>query len=135
MPLTQSNLGSIRKQRGLAVAALARSTGVSRQTVYAIEAGTYIPNTEVALRLASALHVSVEDLFCLTETVSRVETVELLPDIDKPKPGQPVQLCEVHGRLMGVPVSPIDWALPIGDAAVSERPLKRSEERRVGKEC
>jgi len=36
-------------------AALAREFGVTRQTIYAIEAGTYIPNTEVALKLAREL--------------------------------------------------------------------------------
>ena len=32
-----------------------RTAGVSRQTIYAIEAGSYVPNTAVALRLARAL--------------------------------------------------------------------------------
>ena len=42
---------------------LARRVHVSRQTIYAIEAGTYIPNTEVALNLARELKTTVEELF------------------------------------------------------------------------
>jgi len=44
---------------------LANKVGVTRQTIYAIEAGTYLPNTEVTLRLARQLEVSVEELFSL----------------------------------------------------------------------
>jgi DNA-binding XRE family transcriptional regulator len=38
---------------------------VSRQTIYAIESGTYVPNTEVALHLARELEVTVDELFSL----------------------------------------------------------------------
>ncbi len=38
---------------------------MSRQTIYAIEAGTYVPNTEVALNLARELEVTVDELFSL----------------------------------------------------------------------
>src|ERR1022692_4757495 len=51
-------LAKIRKGRGVGAADLARRVGVSRQTIYAIEAGTYVPNTEVALNLARALEVT-----------------------------------------------------------------------------
>ncbi|MFC3860871.1 helix-turn-helix transcriptional regulator [Deinococcus antarcticus] len=42
---------------------LAERCGISRQALYAIEAGQYVPNTQVALKLAEALHSSVEELF------------------------------------------------------------------------
>lgn len=46
-------------------AAIAQQIGVSRQTVHAIESAKYVPSTELALRLAQALHCKVEDLFSL----------------------------------------------------------------------
>jgi DNA-binding XRE family transcriptional regulator len=46
---------------------LARSVGVTRQTIHAIEAGRYLPNTEVALRMARELGVAVEEIFSLPE--------------------------------------------------------------------
>ena len=48
----ESQLSRIRKTRGVRAADLARRVHVSRQTIYAIEAGTYVSNTEVALELA-----------------------------------------------------------------------------------
>ena len=46
---------------------LAREVGVSRQTIIAMERGRYNPSVELALRLAGALDVRVEDLFVLEE--------------------------------------------------------------------
>ena len=65
MSRVQTNLASIRKARGLGAADLAKRVGITRQTVYAIEAGTYLPNTEVTLKLARELEVTVEELFSL----------------------------------------------------------------------
>ncbi|MBE7157640.1 MAG: helix-turn-helix domain-containing protein [Rhodospirillales bacterium] len=59
----QTSLKRIREQRGLAAASLAHRIGVERQTIYAIEAGTYVPNTTIALRLAAVLETTVEQLF------------------------------------------------------------------------
>jgi putative transcriptional regulator len=39
--------------------------GVSRKTINTVENGVFIPSTLLALKLAEALHVSVEDLFYL----------------------------------------------------------------------
>ncbi len=65
-----SRLRAIRGERALSVAELAIEAGVARQTIYAIENGSFVPNTLVALRLARALDVSVEDLFSLQEKAS-----------------------------------------------------------------
>src|SRR5260370_13193474 len=62
-----SNLGVLRQKRGLSASDLAKTVGVSRQTIYAIEAGSYVPNTVVAIRLARALETTVEELFPLVE--------------------------------------------------------------------
>ena len=43
--------------------ALARATGVTRQTIIALEAGKYAPSLELAFRLARAFGVGVEDVF------------------------------------------------------------------------
>src|SRR6266571_2952692 len=62
----ENRLAQIRKSRGVGPSALARRVNVSRQTIYAIEGGTYVPNTEVALNLARELEVTVEELFSLS---------------------------------------------------------------------
>src|ERR1700704_548068 len=61
----ESRLAQIRKGRGVGASDLARRVHVSRQTIYAIENGTYVPNTEVALNLARELEVTVDELFSL----------------------------------------------------------------------
>ena len=50
MAQVRTNLAAIRKSRGVAASELARRVGVSRQTIYSIEAGAYLPKTEVTLR-------------------------------------------------------------------------------------
>src|SRR5579863_7444757 len=62
-----NRLAGMRKARGISAVDLARQVGVTRQAIYAIEAGTYMLNTVVALRLARILDTSVEDLFALEE--------------------------------------------------------------------
>src|SRR5215471_7600598 len=97
MPEIETNVGQLRQKRGFSAIQLAHIVGVSRQTIYAIEAGTYVPNTAVALRLAKALETKVEDLFMLADTGPAPELpsehVKLLPGSDALQPGQPVQLC------------------------------------------
>ena len=46
---------------------LARSVGVSRQTISSIETGQYCPSTLLAFRLADALSVPVDRLFWIEE--------------------------------------------------------------------
>jgi molybdate-binding protein/DNA-binding XRE family transcriptional regulator len=122
-PEVENNLAALRQQRGLSAAGLAQMTGVSRQTIYAMEAGSYVPNTAVALRLARVLEVPVETLFTLAEHASppewRSEQTSLLPGSDSPEPGQPVQLCRVDQRLMAAAPSAIPWYFPASDAIVT----------------
>lgn len=56
-----------REQRTLTQEELARAVHVSRQTINALETGRYRPSTLLALKLASVLDTSVEDLFSLEE--------------------------------------------------------------------
>src|SRR5580704_9884307 len=95
-PNIANHVTAYRQKRGLPAAELARRAGISRQTIYAIEAGSYVPNTAVALRLAQTLEVTVEDLFSLPSGTPAAalptEQVTLL-DSDNPRAGDPLQLC------------------------------------------
>ena len=42
---------------------LADKTGVTRQTIIAVEAGKYSPSLTLAFRIANALGVRIEDIF------------------------------------------------------------------------
>lgn len=54
-----------RAERDLSQGELARSVGVSRQTISSIETGQYCPSTLLAFRLARVLGVRVDELFWL----------------------------------------------------------------------
>ena len=64
--MVQTRLREIREAQGLTITALARLSGVSRQSIYTIEAGRGCKTTLQTLkRLAVALSVPLSDL--LTE--------------------------------------------------------------------
>ena len=44
---------------------LAEAVGVSRQTIYAIENGKFIPSTELALKISAYFEKTVNELFQL----------------------------------------------------------------------
>src|SRR5947208_6418547 len=100
-----NRVGQIRKSRGIAASDLARRVHVSRQTIYAIEAGTYVPNTEVALNLARELEVTVDELFSLHKgSHASPESVEAeVLSAAAPAKGQPVRICQVGSRWVSVP--------------------------------
>jgi len=52
---------------GLTQQELADRTGVTRQSIISIERGRFRPSVELALKLARALGVSVEELFELVD--------------------------------------------------------------------
>lgn len=60
-------LKEVRTAAGLTQAELAERVGVSRKTVNTVENGVFIPSTVLALALARALEVKVEDLFWLED--------------------------------------------------------------------
>jgi molybdate-binding protein/DNA-binding XRE family transcriptional regulator len=127
----ETHLGTLRRKRGLSAIHLATATGVSRQTIYAIEAGTYVPNTAVALRLAHALGATVEELFALpdlpTETELRAERATILNGAAPPQAGQPVQLCQVDSRLIASPPSALPWYFPATDAIIDGDPASHGK--------
>lgn len=129
----ETSLARFRRMRGLSAIRLAASAGVSRQTIYAMEAGTYVPNTAVALRLARALDTSVEELFRLPgvegEPELRSELAAILPGAEEPVPGQAVELCRVDQKLMASPPLPAPWYFPAADAVVTEQPKRQGKTR------
>lgn len=126
-----NTLLEMRKKRGLSAAELAAEVGVSRQTIYAMEAGNYVPNTIVALKLARSLGTSVEALFRIEEEEPpRPEslTATLIPGPQASYEGQPVQLCRVDGALIAVPPDGFDWSLPPADAVLLTKPKAKTGE-------
>ncbi|NCP12022.1 MAG: helix-turn-helix transcriptional regulator [Sphingomonadales bacterium] len=58
-------LRDYRDARGWTQADLAEIVGVSRKTINTVENGIFVPSTVIALKLAAAFGVSVEELFSL----------------------------------------------------------------------
>jgi len=116
----QSRLAEIRKSRGVGASDLARRVNVSRQTIYAIEAGTYVPNTEVALNLARELEVTVDELFLLQDGPPKppeslaAEVLSAGPSVK----GQPVRVCQIGSRWVSVPVSASPYYMPEADGII-----------------
>ena len=63
--LVKNNIKQLRKSRGLRQEDLAARSGVSRQTIIAIENDKYNPTLELAMKLARLLDTTVEELFIL----------------------------------------------------------------------
>ena len=60
-----NRLKETRQAFGLTQEALADRVGVSRQTIIAIEKVKFVPSVKLALEIASALGVSIHELFWL----------------------------------------------------------------------
>ena len=58
-----NRLKEIRTERGLTQAQLAELVGVTRKTVNTVENGVFSPSAILAIKLAAALSVPVEQLF------------------------------------------------------------------------
>jgi molybdate-binding protein/DNA-binding XRE family transcriptional regulator len=93
--------------------------GISRQTIYAIESGLYIPNTTVSLKLARILETTVEELFEIKPEDRGPDLIAdavVLGNLEKMAPGLPLRLCDVDGHLVAVAPEPGGWGLPSSDA-------------------
>jgi putative transcriptional regulator len=55
-----------RTELGLTQAELAEKVGVTRKTVNTVENGVFVPSTILALKLARALGMPVEELFSIS---------------------------------------------------------------------
>lgn len=119
--IIRNGLEEIRKMRGISAADLARRVGVSRQTIYAIEDGTFVPNTTVSLQLSRVLGVTVEEIFSIAEEQAPgAISADLLP-IVQVNEGQPVRLCRVNQRLVAIPASFLPAYLPPADGIIESR--------------
>lgn len=66
-PRLASRLKEARLAAGLTQAELAEKASVSRKTINTVENGVFTPSTIIALSLAKALELKVEDLFWLAD--------------------------------------------------------------------
>lgn len=116
----RNHVADVRRSRGIPAATLAAAVGLSRPAIYAIEAGTYVPNTEVALKLARTLDVSITDLFSLSDTPSpgRLPHTADIVSAVPPSTGQAIRVSKVGARWVSVPVSPTHYYLPDADGLV-----------------
>jgi molybdate-binding protein/DNA-binding XRE family transcriptional regulator len=118
----ENRLAQIRKSRGIGASDLARRLSVSRQTIHAIEAGTYVPNTELALNMARELEVTVDELFSLRSAEPAAPeslTAEVL-STSPPVRGQPVRICQVGTRWVSVPVPNTPYFMPEADGIINK---------------
>jgi len=118
---TTNKLEEFRKKRGLSASYLAGEAGVSRQTIYAIESGDYVPNTTVALKMARTLKVNVEDLFFLADLgpVQQASSVDLIR-LHMPSTNASAYVARVGDKRVAVPLPIMPVFLPTADAVLSE---------------
>ncbi len=116
--MTVSRLRALREEREIPAARLAEQCRVSRQTIYAIEDGSFVPNTLVALRLARELGVAVEELFSLEGDAPGISEVQAVFPPGRPgTAGQPqlVRLIDGDKGPLAVPVQNLLHFLPPAD--------------------
>jgi len=63
----KNNVKALRTALQLTQQDLADAIAVSRQTIFAIETGKYIPSTILALKISKVLKTPVENIFILEE--------------------------------------------------------------------
>lgn len=63
----KNRIRELRKKLGIRQEDVAKSVGVTRQTINAIENEKYNPTLELAIRLAKLLNTTVEELFILDD--------------------------------------------------------------------
>jgi putative molybdopterin biosynthesis protein len=132
---TSSQLHKIRRGRGLGATEIARMVGVSRQTIYAIESGDYVPNTAVALQLARVLEVTVEELFSLGDAPerppARVNAELLAAGSDEYGSGELVRVGRVGKHMIAVPSPRFPVFLSEADGAILTQSKGRAMVRTV----
>ncbi len=123
-----NRLAELRRLRGVSAADLAKAVHITRQTVYALEAGNYTPNLVLGLRLAREMGVTAEELFPLPDDIHsdkpRYESVALLPSSEALEPGQGIRICEVDGVLVGAASHIDSWYVPPMDGVIASAPAK-----------
>jgi molybdate-binding protein/transcriptional regulator with XRE-family HTH domain len=114
-----------RQARGFSQQQLASMAGVSRQAVSAFEVGLSDPSLRVALALAQALGLSVEDLFGLGEPAAPVAATSIAPVAG---PAERVSLAAVGDRFVALPLrgdaGTAPGFLPAGGLTVDHGPAE-----------
>jgi len=59
----ENNLRVLRATRNITQEELAKTLGVTRQTIHAIESGKYNPSLDLAFKLAGYFETRIEDIF------------------------------------------------------------------------
>ena len=130
---TGANLRLARQARGFSQQQLASMAGVSRQAVSAVESGHSDPSLRVALALAQALGLSVEELFGPGEPAAPVTAISVTPLRGRT---DRVALAPVGDRFVALPLrgdagsglgflpagglaNPANVAVPVGGAPAS----------------
>ncbi len=130
---TGANLRLARQARGFSQQQLASMAGVSRQAVSAVESGHSDPSLRVALALAQALGLSVEELFGPGEPAAPVTAISVTPLRGRT---DRVALAPVGDRFVALPLrgdagsglgflpagglaNPANVAVPVGNALAS----------------
>ena len=133
---TGANLRLARQARGFSQQQLASMAGVSRQAVSAVESGHSDPSLRVALALAQALGLSVEELFGPGEPAAPVTAISVTPLRGRT---DRVALAPVGDRFVALPLrgdagsglgflpagglaNPANVAVPVGGALASSAP-------------
>ncbi len=91
-----------RTARGWTQAQLGERAGITRQSYAAIESGRSVPSTEVALRLARALGLPVEDVFTLPSEDDG-ELISVRSGFGPMGPGR-IRLARVGGETLAFPL-------------------------------
>jgi molybdate-binding protein/DNA-binding XRE family transcriptional regulator len=97
---------------GLSQQQLATQVGVSRQAIAAIEAGTSDPSLRVAIALARALSVAVEELFLPTIEYPEVRATSIAPQLTAFR----ADFAWVDGRPVALPLAG-DHSINVGFSA------------------
>lgn len=97
-----NTLAAERERLGWSQSRMAEAAGVSRQSYAAIESGSSVPSTAVALRLAEALGRRVDELFRLPERAGHLQAA-VWSGSAPPALGGRVRLTRVAGRWIAHP--------------------------------
>ena len=67
MPILNTKLHELRKERNMQQAELAKLVGVRRETIGNLENGKYNPSLKLAMDIAKVFNTTVEDIFSFEE--------------------------------------------------------------------
>lgn len=106
----RNRLRERRLSAGFSQGELAARVEITRQALYAIEMNQYLPGTEVALRLATTLGCTVEDLFSF-ESQGDIIEADWIGRMQAGRDSTRVKVASVEGRMFAKPVSDLGGVL------------------------